>query len=207
MNSGIYAIKNIINGKQYVGSTIHFDVRWQEHRSTLINEVHSNFHLQRAWKKYGESSFEFKILEEINSPTLKILLDREEWWIDTLNSYIRKYGYNITKKPCGGRLGTKATEKTIRRMSRSMSGKNHPMWGKHLKKETREKISKLQLGVPKPTSGPRTITKFLSPENQIIEINGIRGFCRNNPQYKITHQSMSALAKGKLLTYKGWKRI
>ena len=58
----IYAIRNRVNGHAYIGSTKGYKARWHAHRSTLRRKVHHSFVLQRAWDKYGEEAFEFKIL-------------------------------------------------------------------------------------------------------------------------------------------------
>lgn len=44
------------------------------------------------------------------------------------------------------RLGMKHTEESIKKMSESTSGKNHPMFGKHHSEETKLKISLANLG-------------------------------------------------------------
>lgn len=82
MSSGVYKIKNEINGKVYVGSTNNFTRRWLKHRALLRHNKHQNSHLQAAWNKYGESSFTFSIIEEC---PIDSLLSREQFYIDTLH--------------------------------------------------------------------------------------------------------------------------
>ena len=50
LKSGIYQIKNTINGKVYVGSTIDFERRKYEHFKALKNNNHGNPKLQNAFK-------------------------------------------------------------------------------------------------------------------------------------------------------------
>lgn len=65
--TGVYEIKNKINGKRYIGSTIRtFTKRLEHHRCLLRKNTHKNKHLQRAWNKYGEDNFEFSILEIVD---------------------------------------------------------------------------------------------------------------------------------------------
>ena len=65
--TGVYEIKNKINGKRYIGSTIMtFTKRLEHHRCLLRKNTHKNKHLQRAWNKYGEDNFEFSILEIVD---------------------------------------------------------------------------------------------------------------------------------------------
>lgn len=61
----IYRIRNIVNQKFYVGSTINSKERFRTHRSKLRRGVHHTPHLQAAWNKYGEECFKFEIMEEV----------------------------------------------------------------------------------------------------------------------------------------------
>jgi group I intron endonuclease len=90
MSSGIYAITNTVTGKLYVGSAVDIDRRWQTHRTQLRAGVHHSQKLQRAWAKYGPDAFAFTVLEECD-PT--VLQDREQYWLDTLDS--TRHGYNV----------------------------------------------------------------------------------------------------------------
>jgi group I intron endonuclease len=58
----IYAIENTMNEHRYIGSTTDYKRRWHTHRSSLRKGKHHSFILQRAWDKYGESAFVFKLL-------------------------------------------------------------------------------------------------------------------------------------------------
>jgi len=40
--SGIYCIKNIVNDKFYIGSSIHIYYRLRRHKSDLIKKTHAN---------------------------------------------------------------------------------------------------------------------------------------------------------------------
>ncbi len=64
---GVYAIVNLVEGKQYVGSSKDLRRRWRDHWNELQSNKHSNAHLQRAFNKYGEAAFEFRILQEVVS--------------------------------------------------------------------------------------------------------------------------------------------
>lgn len=92
--SGIYKIVNIINNKFYIGSSKELNRRWSEHKSELKHNKHINIILQRAWNKYGIDCFNFEIIEECD---VNILLEREQFYIDTL-----KPKYNIGLKSSGG---------------------------------------------------------------------------------------------------------
>lgn len=63
MSKGVYLIR--INGSIYIGSTEQsFVQRKRTHLRELRNKVHFNYKLQQLYDKYGESAFEFHILEE-----------------------------------------------------------------------------------------------------------------------------------------------
>ena len=62
MKAGVYLISNNVNGKCYVGSTIHLDQRRKQHFSRLAHNKHVNKHLQNAYNKYGREAFEFEVL-------------------------------------------------------------------------------------------------------------------------------------------------
>ena len=58
----VYSIENKVNGKCYIGSTTNPRVRWSKHKGDLNRKRHHSFVLQRAWDKYGEDNFSFKVL-------------------------------------------------------------------------------------------------------------------------------------------------
>ena len=199
MNSGVYAIRNVINGHRYVGSTGKLSIRWGQHKYELNKNNHFNSYLQNAWNKYGEKSFVYEVVERCDD---NALMEREEFWINCLHSHKTEDGYNLCKTPRASRLGCKASPETVAKMKISLGGKNHPMWGKHLKLETRKKLSQLQLGVPKPNSGPKKKYKVISPEGIETEVFGLRKFCRDN---NLIHSMFWRVVMGKQKEYRGWK--
>lgn len=85
LNTGIYALRCIPNGRVYVGQTnSSFLDRWLCHQWLLSKHKHNRF-IQRSFDKYGVKSFEIEILEcihveDANAQTKK-LNDREVYWI------------------------------------------------------------------------------------------------------------------------------
>lgn len=77
--SCVYKIVNTVNNKIYVGSTLNFQFRKNQHLSRLRHNMHANPHLQNSWNKYGESAFRFEIIEETNE-----YCEKEQYWLDTL---------------------------------------------------------------------------------------------------------------------------
>lgn len=84
---GIYKITNLINGKVYIGQSIHIERRWKEHCSPSANSLISS-----AIKKYGKDNFLFEVVEECSS---KELNEKEEYYIHFFNSIVPN-GYNVT---------------------------------------------------------------------------------------------------------------
>ncbi len=98
---GIYKITNLVNGKNYVGSTSKcFRVRKREHFNDLRKNKHKNQYFQNAWNKYGEDNFSFDILEIVSD--MSILLEREDFWILELDVINKEKGYNINPSATGG---------------------------------------------------------------------------------------------------------
>lgn len=93
---GIYQIKNIINNKIYIGSSKDIFRRWKEHKGLLNNKKHHSYRLQIDWNEYGESNFEFSILEVVSD--INKLLEIEQTWLDKYKSYEKSNGYNISAK-------------------------------------------------------------------------------------------------------------
>jgi group I intron endonuclease len=81
-SSGIYQIRNVANGKIYIGSTTDFKDRFGRHKTMLRTNKHHSQYLQRSWNKYKGQGFLFEILEYIDNPNLNLLHIREQLWID-----------------------------------------------------------------------------------------------------------------------------
>lgn len=92
----IYNIKNTVNGKLYIGSSSQYTFRRRGHLSLLRRNKHHSIHLQNAWNKYGADSFEFSVIECILTTDRTYLIEREQYWMDTLQSYNQVFGYNIS---------------------------------------------------------------------------------------------------------------
>lgn len=121
MNSGIYKIKNLINGKVYIGQSSRLNSRWGAHLCSLRANCHYNPHLQNSWNKYGEKAFSFSISflcpeEELNF--------YEQLSID---SYPKDSLYNMG-------------------LVISQVGENNSFYGKTHKESSKEKMRKAKLG-------------------------------------------------------------
>ena len=95
--AGVYGIRCSVTGKWYVGSSIKLSVRLQHHRWALRLGRHHSLKLQRAYNKYGNDAFEFKVLLFCDQENVEFFEQRA---IDTLNSVV--HGYNVAAHPKGG---------------------------------------------------------------------------------------------------------
>ena len=137
MKSGIYSIRNLINGKFYIGSALNIKARWAAHKSDLSRGIHTNSYLQRAWAKYGPEAFEFVVLEMVEP---ELLFEREQSWLDDSSCHRSKGGYNVS--PTAGTCrGVKHTLETRQRMSAAKKGRPASNKGKRISDEQRLALS------------------------------------------------------------------
>lgn len=115
MTSGIYKITNLITNQIYIGSAADFIRRWTYHQSFLNRNKHFNRYLQRAWNKYGAENFEFSAIEAVAEENL---IEREQYWIDTLNNCMAPIGYNL-RPTANNNVGLKMSDETRAKMSAS----------------------------------------------------------------------------------------
>ena len=201
---GIYQILNKINGKLYIGSTSEsFRKRFNLHKYHLRNDKHKNSHLQYAWNKYGEESFEFSIIEI--SEIKEEVLDREQYYID---SFDFENLYNINPFASGGLQFDEETlakrAKTLSKLNKDRSDryilwkneilsnenlseiemnlfnlwKNRKPWNKGLKYESTD-----HLKVPKKKKGDRSndieTKRNNAPEIEVYKDNILLGIFRS----------------------------
>ncbi len=109
--SGIYQIRNLKNGKVYIGSTTRkFWARKREHFNDLKHEKHDNPHLQNSYNKYGREEFEFEVLEKCS---VIVLGEREKFHWELVP---KNMCYN-SKIPGEDRFGGIASNETRRKLS------------------------------------------------------------------------------------------
>lgn len=160
---GIYCIENKINNKKYIGQSEDIYKRFYIHKTVLNKGNHCNRYLQSAWKKYGESNFEFRILERDID-----IVDRNQREIELIFEYEtftnKDKGYNLsiggeelpnnwgrvhteeTKKNMSlAHLGKKSSEETKKKMGLAKTGQKY-MLGKKHSEETKKKMSLAAVG-------------------------------------------------------------
>lgn len=116
MNSGVYQIRNLKNGKKYIGSAVNFYKRWRVHRCHLRKGTHHNPHLQAAWDKYGEDAFVFEVLfESLKEEIIKV----EQLYLD-----VEQPEYNICPT-AGNCLGVKRSDEFKQKCRENNLGKKY----------------------------------------------------------------------------------
>lgn len=116
--TGIYLIRNITNGKFYVGSAVDIKKRWSKHKWSLKKNHHENLHLQRAWNKYGDSSFVFETYLECSKENLRPI---EQYLLDAFVG--TEQCYNIAIDASVPARGLKHSAETIQKRSESLKGR------------------------------------------------------------------------------------
>ena len=131
IQSGVYEIKNTVNGHRYIGSSSKIPNRLQGHRRELIKNAHINSHLQCAWNKYGEENFIFGPILYCDSDNSLLY---EQMCLDGLHPE-----YNIAKDAVAFMLGLKQS-KTHRQKIEDGIKKYHAIHTVILSEEHKRKV-------------------------------------------------------------------
>ncbi len=159
MKSGIYCIINTQNNKIYVGQSSNLVRRRYSHFRQLRNGIHYNSHLQNSFNLYGQQSFEFVVLEKVES---NLLLEREQHWLDLFSTTNDVYNiklnvgdtcYGSQRKPLSEEIklkisnslkGRKLSNTTIIKMKIAQSKENNNFFGKTHSEATKLHLSNLR---------------------------------------------------------------
>lgn len=127
----IYQILNKENNNRYIGSAKDFKRRKRTHLRLLRKGTHHSKHLQNAFNKYGEGSFEFLVLQELESSS---------YVFETENQFIRllRPEYNVMQDVFS-HIGLKRSKETCEKISRALIGKN-------LSEGHKEKVRQANIG-------------------------------------------------------------
>lgn len=100
---GVFQIRNIVNGKVFIGSSTDLEAIWHAQRLQLNMGIHQNGELQREWNEYGAENFIYETREEIKQTDdkpvdyAKEVKALEELVIEELQPYGLK-GYHKAQK-------------------------------------------------------------------------------------------------------------
>jgi predicted GIY-YIG superfamily endonuclease len=213
--SGVYQIRCAPTGKIYVGSAVNMRARWAQHRSQLRKGAHGNAHLQHAWAKYGEASFEFSVLEHAARDEL---LAREQYWIDKTQAACRESGFNIfdTAGSPGGTFarvyvgfidpaGTAVPIYNLEEFCREHGLSIRVMRGMALGRRNRAHKGWTHTNSIRQRDFIKTHIGFIDPAgNNVAPITNLAEFCR---QHGLDDTHMLAVARGKLCSHRGWTHV
>jgi len=115
---GVFAIRNLVNDKIFIGSSVNLDAIFNRIRFQLYGGAHMNKAFEEDWRRFGTGKFEFEILEELEQ-TLEDGHDYtadlealEDLWLNKLQPYESR-GYNEPKKTREERLRLIAANRSI----------------------------------------------------------------------------------------------
>lgn len=137
----IYAITNLITGKQYVGLTKRRVAnRFRVHLSEARRELYGMY-LHRSMRKHGADAFECRTVAECQTHEEACELERE--FIRSLGT-LEPYGYNEHEGGAGGCC--EASDALRDKLRRAKLGKPAPNRGLAMPQVQREQISQSMKG-------------------------------------------------------------
>lgn len=142
-NSGVYQIRNLVNGKIYIGQSTRLVDRRYNHFRLLALGKHHTPHLQSAYNKYGAENFVFEVLVYCEPDSLDYF---EQKSINELRPQ-----YNSRLEATSNR-GHKMSDETKRRISLSNMGHGVSV-------ETRNKLSKALAGRKMPLEAVKKLAQ------------------------------------------------
>ncbi len=101
--SGVYQVKNLVNGKVLLGSSLNLEGPLNRHRFMLKINSHPNKELQKDWNELGRDQFLFEILEVVqvqDDPNFNLkdeLTLLEQIWLEKLQPFGER-GYNTSDR-------------------------------------------------------------------------------------------------------------
>ena len=138
--SGVYQIRNLNNGRVYIGSAKCFRVRQNQHLKSLVNGTHHNKFLQNDFNKCGEEAFVFEVLQVVEGEqTDRLLIEQTK--LDLLyDNQEMCYNFKKQAKADSRTCFSKDPEKT----KKLMSEKQKALWRDPQHKEKMSKAFALK---------------------------------------------------------------
>jgi len=221
----IYKATNKINGKMYIGQTVKsLNRRISRHIGNALNN-RDTYYFHKAIRKYGIDNFKWEIVKECDS--LEELNKAEIKMIKKYNTFNNGYNLNLGG---GSNNGFRHTEETKKKISESLIGEKHPLYGKHRSEETKKKIGDANRGekcynygkhrseetkrkMSKAKKGKYIGSKNLrakkyivtTPESKEIFVYGLKNFCRKHKKEKLNPGNLIKIAQGKRKHHKNYK--
>ena len=214
--SGVYEIRCMVTNKIYIGSSVDMKFRWAQHRVRLNKGHHRNAHLQAAWNRYGESAFQFTVLQYAERADL---LRIEQEWIERTNCADRDVGFNIYKvagspgdssaREWKGFISPDGAEMTIVNLHDFCHQNNldFPSMLKLAHGTGKLKSYKGWTHKNSPRIRPycKTYVGFVAPDGTCVDpIFNLAAFCR---RHNLENSHMVALYHGRILSHCGWTHV
>jgi len=208
----IYKVTNNTNNKSYIGQTIgYLSIRKSHHKYSAYKSK-KNYYFYNALRKYGWDNFTWEVIEKCDNQ--KQLNEMEFHYIKQYNS-LKPNGYNMTPGYDNKTTGYKFTKEQKKALSRKMSGKNNPNYGKGDKirgdlnpskqPEVRKKISIGKTGLKRPDIASYRARHFIITNlsnNEIEEVFNMSEWIRNHPNFNYT--GVKNVLKGDWKQYHGF---
>ena len=207
---GVYLIRNLVNGKIYIGKSINIYKRILAHIYSLTakRDKEENSHFIAAWHKYGKKSFEYIVLEEC---LIDELSEKELFWITQYNSIDSSIGYNKRLDSSSGMIPHEETRLKLKkalhkRFSNPDERKKISDQFKAFWKNNPDKKELMKINV-KLTKQKKYKFIQLTEDDIIIKVyNSVEEIIKNNPTYK--WQNIYSVCNGykkRIYGYK-WKK-
>jgi len=189
IESCIYLIINKANNKFYIGSTCDFQKRKTTHLRDLKANKHHSRYLQRAFNKYGASSFEI-VIYHFCTENEKVEL--EQYYIDCMKPF-----YNTSKSAKCPMLGRKHSKKTLKLFKNRpvRYGKDNHMFGIKLSQSTKDKMRQARTGTKRSESTKKKMSDTAKRINSISRIDRTKAEKKILDQNGIIYKSLSDAAK------------
>lgn len=207
----VYLITNKVNGKQYVGQTIHtLEARWKRHCWAVTANT-SGMPISFAIAKYGKENFS---LEVLGTATTQEELDTLEIECCAKFDTFSPKGYNLR----AGKARGKCSEETKKRISEGNKGRlvsaetkirlRASHLGNQMPDSTRAKLQELYAGRSVSTLGPKAFAEKKSQTYTVTSPDGAVAIVKNMKQFCLEHDlspaKMCLVAQGKRTHHKGW---
>jgi group I intron endonuclease len=201
MRSGIYVIRNLVNGKRYIGSSVDIFARWRQHRHALKRGTHHSSHLQNAWRKYGSEAFRFEVLFYCRKPQLE---EQEGVLLRAQPSPEYNFGHDASA-PWRDKRHTPETCAKLGEISR----RRQSLYSPERKAEISKNQSLASLGKPKNREHAANIGRghWRSVDAVHIVTGEVRQYrsltASVSDGFSVAH--ISACCKGKRSSHRGWR--
>ncbi len=206
--SGIYIIRNLINGKVYIGKAKCIYKRMKQHITQLnTKSKDENAHMINAWHKYGKQSFAYTVLEYLELDPI-LIAQKELFYQRQYNVTDSTVGYN---KRIDSETGMITSDETRKKLSAALVRRyqdpaNRKKVSDDFKLFWKNNPDKLKQMSEKVADAIRIykIAKLNYDTKIIIEVfDSRKDLQTKNPEYYI--QAILGCCQGTKNSYKGFK--